>query len=106
MAVLFCLFLLHVVLATITINSVVVASDLTSASAGNFSSASSCTFGATVFLSPQGNDAVIWRVNHLGTSSWAISGGGSMDDELYGITVNTLGDIVGVGGMQSQVATY
>ena len=56
--------------------SVVVASDLTSASAGYFSSASSCTFGATVFLSPQGNDAVIWRVNHLGGDAAGGFGGG------------------------------
>jgi len=39
-------------------------------------------------------DAVLWKTSASGTTLWAVSGGGTENDGLYGVAVDGSGDVV------------
>jgi len=51
-------------------------------------------------------DAVMWKLNAEGTTLWAIRGGGTGSDELYGVAVDGAGASVAVGSFSSSPALF
>jgi hypothetical protein len=69
-------------------------------SAGNFM-ASTATFGGVALTSAGGDDAVVWKMSAEGTTLWAVSGGGTIDESLSAVAVDGAGAVVAAGRFQS-----
>ena len=77
----------------------------TAVAAGYFSS-SSATFGGVALTSAGSNDAVLWRMNAEGTTMWAVRGGGTSNDYLYGVAVYNSNAVVATGSFYSSATTF
>jgi len=76
--------------------------------AGQFSSPLA-TFGFMVLNTTgtgNNNDGVLWKVNAEGTTLWALRGGGTSSDYLYGVAMDGTGGVVAAGYFQSSPATF
>jgi len=73
--------------------------------AGSFQSVTA-TFGGVALTSAGTNDAIMWKVDDEGTTPWAVRGGGTGDDYMYGVAVDGADDVVAVGCFESSSATF
>jgi hypothetical protein len=73
--------------------------------AGYFSS-SPATFGGVSLTNDGSNDAVLWKHNAEGTTLWAVRGGGTSDDYLRGVAVDSVGAVVAAGYVDSSSAMF
>jgi len=73
--------------------------------AGYFSS-SGATFGGVTLTNAGSDDAVLWKMNAEGTTLWAVRGGGTSSDQLYGVAVDGAGGVVAAGYFSSSTATF
>ena len=68
---------------------------------------SSATFGGVVLTSSGFSpDAVLWKQSGEGTTLWAVRGGGSGSDDLYGVAVDGAGAVVAAGYSRSSAAMF
>ena len=73
--------------------------------AGSFYS-SSATFGGVVLTNAGSRDALVWKMSAEGTTLWAVRGGGTSTDRLYGVAVDGTGAVVAAGYFSSSLATF
>jgi len=73
--------------------------------AGYFYS-SSATFGGVTLTNAGSSDAVLWKMSAEGTTLWAVRGGGTSSDQLYGVTVDGAGAVLAAGSFGSSSATF
>jgi len=74
-------------------------------SAGDFRSPTA-TFGGVVLTNAGQYDAVLWKQSAEGTTLWAVRGGGTSSDYLYGVAVDGAGSVVAAGHFKSSSATF
>ena len=69
---------------------------------------SPATFGGVVLVTTTAGsrDAVLWKMSAKGTTLWAVRGGGTSDDVLYGVAVDGAGGVVAAGYINSSPATF
>jgi len=73
--------------------------------AGYFGS-SPAMFGDVSLATIGSSDAVVWKQSAEGTTLWAVRGGGTSNDKLYGVAVHGAGAVVVVGHFVSSSATF
>jgi len=79
---------------------------------GEFTTSTSpytATFGGVVLTNAAvsySSDAVVWKIDADGTTLWAVSGGGTNNDELTGVAVDSANAVVAAGYFSSDYATF
>ena len=74
--------------------------------AAGYISSSTATFGGVVLTTAGSYDAILWKLNAQGTTLWAVRGGGTSTDELWGVAVDGAGAVVAAGYIKSSQATF
>ena len=72
---------------------------------GNFWG-SLATFGDVALTTAGGLDAVVWKMSFEGTTLWAVRGGSTSSDYIYGVAVDGAGAVVAAGHVLSSLATF
>jgi len=73
--------------------------------AGHFKDGTA-TFGSVALTSTGNYDAVVWKMSADGTTLWAVRGGGTGNDKVFGVAVDAAGAVVAAGDLASSESTF